>query len=741
MEMIFDQKNHVVRTRDMISHHDVVFRSPVCEPTYGLPIGDGSTGCLLWLTEDALHIQINNTDLVDDLSQGEEYCSGPDETLTFVRNGAQLTVSFGCPVFETIYLDDFEARLSLEDAAAYIHAKTPFAKTDIRAFASQAGKAALIEIETGYEEPVSVSSELSRWGSRSFVHWYSSFQGTTDMGLSGTSSTVERDCMCIVQELQGMGFCIAVKPVADCLTGIKRAGSHAVRAYFAERAHMSQAYYITVGTGEDTECAKERALRQIEEAEKTGREELYRIHAGEWADFWDKSYVSLPEKLDYAENLWYLNLYYANSQMKGEYPAHFCNGVWGFYHDFVPWVGVFHYNTQHFTFPLEAADHPELAEAYYRFRRRQLPYAERFARDVKKGKGAFYTDVCDMKGRMEISTKENSTCGSQIAMEMYWHYRYTGDEDFLQETAMPVIRGAAEYYLNKLVLAQDGYYHIYGTSGYESPYVLLDDCITDLAMIRALFEAFIWLAPEEAGPYLERLDKLVPYQTADFLEGEIDGQGRFLCGVGKGREALTGQVLSIGNHPRLPMDVTQIPDYAKGVPAKCLGKEKARKVFGNSENDYYGFPDIEMAPLFPSGTIGIKDRDSELYKLIYNSICLHPERCMGWCMMPVYLARMGMENMLEEQLLRTISQWMIYPQGFGVYTPTDVDQNEQRYKRNTVRNRNSGKISTALQWKFRHFDYETLPIIATAVNEMLLQSYDGTIRLFPAIKTDSQLAF
>lgn len=223
--MIFDQKeSHTAKTEEMMSHHDVVFRSPVCEPTYGLPIGDGSTGCLLWLTEDALHIQINNTDLVDDLSRGEEYCSGPDETLTFVRNGAQLTVSFGCPVFETVYLDDFEARLSLGDAAAYIRAKTPFVKTDIRAFASQAKKVTLVEIETEYEEPVPMTGELSRWGSRSFVHWYSSFRGTTDMGLSGTSSAIEDDCMCIVQVLQGTCFCIAVKPVADDPAKMQRAG-------------------------------------------------------------------------------------------------------------------------------------------------------------------------------------------------------------------------------------------------------------------------------------------------------------------------------------------------------------------------------------------------------------------------------------------------------------------------------------------------------------------------------------
>ena len=31
----------------ILAHHDVVFRAPVCDPTYGLPLGNGSMGALL----------------------------------------------------------------------------------------------------------------------------------------------------------------------------------------------------------------------------------------------------------------------------------------------------------------------------------------------------------------------------------------------------------------------------------------------------------------------------------------------------------------------------------------------------------------------------------------------------------------------------------------------------------------------------------------------------------------------
>lgn len=183
---------------------------------------------------------------------------------------------------------------------------------------------------------------------------------------------------------------------------------------------------------------------------------------------------------DYIENLWYLNLYYANCSMRGKYPAHFCNGIWSFYHDFVPWNSYFHYNMQLAAFPLDAANHPELLNTYCDFRSRQLQVAKEYAEKHKHTRGAFYTDVCDRFGRSSDNTRDNCTCGAQIAMMLYRHYQFTGDEEFLREKALPVMRETALFYLDKFVNEEDRKYHIHGTQCYEgSP--LFDDSITDHA--------------------------------------------------------------------------------------------------------------------------------------------------------------------------------------------------------------------------------------------------------------------
>ena len=88
----------------MLSHHDVVFRAPTHDPIYGLPIGNGDSGCLLWTEADRLHININKTDLWDDSHNNDEICCELEsENQTICRHGAHLTIQLGCPAFEMLY--------------------------------------------------------------------------------------------------------------------------------------------------------------------------------------------------------------------------------------------------------------------------------------------------------------------------------------------------------------------------------------------------------------------------------------------------------------------------------------------------------------------------------------------------------------------------------------------------------------------------------------------------------------
>ena len=721
---------------ELLSHHDVVFRAPTHDPIYGLPIGNGDSGCLIWTEPDRLHISINKTNLWDDAYSIEEICCEMElENQTVCRHGAHLTIQFGCPVFEMLYQNKYEGRLSLYDGTARISADTPFCKADLTAFSSEQADVSVIHGELNFDEAMPLDVSLQRWGSRTMQYWYSVYKPGTHFGLDGTSSDCSDGIMKIVQKLNGTTFCVAVLPVCEKEPALSVAGSHGVRGAIEPGSHHEMTLMIVVATGSDGQDAVKNAVAKLQCAAATGYEALYREHARRWAEFWSKSYVCLPEQNDFQENLWYLNLYYANSQMKGKSPAHFCNGIWNFYHDFVPWTFFFHYNMQHAAYPLEAANHPELLETYFNYRIEQLPYAKLYAQKYKNAQGAFYADVCDRYGRNAPNVSENCTCGAQIAMMLYKRYLYSGDRDYLLQKALPVMEETALFYLDILTLGEDGYYHTCNTSGYEgSP--LFDDSITDHVMIRALFGALIDVLPEEkSAPYRERLEKLAPFRYTDMYADEVEN-GVFTRGIGKGEAVRGERVLAVGREP---------------------GKDKLiRRTFGNAAHDYYGFPDTEMSPLFPAGIVGIKDRGTDIYNAIYNSVCLHHPTlmegnalgrdpgdgvCMGWCMEPIYLARMGMSELLQTHMENTITTWMLLPQGFGYYTPTDNSHLKNRWNHYRVYRGETEEIRQVQTWNFRHFDYETLPIIATTTNEMLLQSYDGTVRLFCAVLPTESYAF
>ncbi len=716
--------------QDILQSHDVVFRAPVPDQTYGLPIGNGDSGCLLWFTDQSIRIALNKTDLWDlTTKQQQATCSTEPEDRTVCRHGGELVLDFGCPIFETLYQNRFEARLSLYDAVARVQNSTPFGEVVLSAFSDEQSGVSVIQTRVSYTEALSLRLTLQRFGSRSLFFWYNHFLPGTDIGLSGTDTDFTPDTLVLTQQLNGSCFAVAVKLETDTPFTMTKNGSHILHAATDPTDQLQLTAYVAVATGGDTEEARRQAILLTEKAAASGATALYRQHAANWAGFWAKSFVSLPAENDFLENLWYLNLYYANSEMKGKSPAHFCNGIWGFYHDFVPWNHFFHYNMQLATFPLEAANHPELLETYYDFRVAQLPRAKAFAKEFKHTDGAFYADVCDKDGRNEVGTVDNCTCGAQIAMYLYNHYLFSGDKNYLTQKALPVMEEVGKFYLDVLQQGEDGLYHIHATQGYEgSP--LFDDSITDLVMVRVLFAALAAELPEgQAAVYRDRLAKLTPYTETEMFPEEVQ-DGVFLHGLGKGLPTRGNRVLSVGK--------------------QCEDGQWIRRTFGKEERDWYGFPDTEMAPVFPAGLVGIGDKDTPIYDEIYNSLCLHHPAaedgedgyCMGWCMMPIYLARMGLSALLQKQLYNTVSAWMVYPQGFGTYGPQfNHIQMRDRFCKNQVTVYGDGGKRTVPAWNFRHFDYETLPILATAINEMLLQSYDGTLRLFGAVPENYSCAF
>ena len=759
---------------ECMSQHDVVYLSPMEDPTQGLPIGNGDIGALLWTEDGKLLISVNKCDVWDDSDKNEfaSWDKTEEDYHSTLRHCGRIVIDFNAPVFDLLYQKDFEAKLSLATASANLNARTPFSKVDIVSYVSFEQKVIVVCCDVEYAEDQSTNIFVERWGSRTFAHWYSLVRRDPSIGLSGTETKVVDNTIKIYQKFRKTNLVMGARIEGK---DVESKQLHSRAGKFGLKRNMKNRFlvYITAITSEYAESAEAEVDKILNNAINMGEKEIKERHENEWRRFWEKSFISIPE--NYIENIWYLILYYANSSSRGKYPPHFCNGLWGFNRDFAPWNFYFHWNMQNYIAPLHTANHSELTMPYYKYRYEQLPHAMSFAEKYCNKRGAFYADVTDRNGYNELNTRYNTTPGSQIAMEFWKHYQYTGDGQFLRDIAWPVICEVTRFYEQLLFKGSDNRYHIYKTQAYEgSP--LFEDSITDIAMIKVLFPVAI-KASEQVGYINEEVDKwndivvnIVDFYLVPLEEGEYivkDGLKTLTGGLGRSQQVNSGKVFAVGKYI-IPEGIDEecpkydnLPDFIskhlKYFKKGCL----VRNRYGNRDSSaYYGVPDPEIAPVYPAGAIGLSDKNSEYFKSAVDQIHLHPNTipdnsnglgnmaecegmCMGWCPYPIALARLGLADDLITALRESISTWQLYCQGFGHYGPYPVfyKNNNSRWNVNTVTDADSGEKFPFPSWAFRHFDNEAMPIVCTAVNEMLLQSYDEVIRLCPAVPHEWDVKF
>jgi hypothetical protein len=148
------------------------------------------------------------------------------------------------------------------------------------------------------------------------------------------------------------------------------------------------------------------------------------------------------------------------------------------------------------------------------------------------------------------------------------------------------------------------------------------------------------------------------------------------------------------------------------------------------------FPSVPSSPVFPSGLIGLAQKGSVLFDQMSATTLLYGSEITGWDPVPVVMARLGLKNELETDLQRFPGRWQIYCNGWGHWgLEGEVNKDaEWFFRTNMVRDVASpeGERFPLPMWPFRHMSMESMSVLATAINESMLQSYDGTLRIFPA---------
>ncbi len=707
------QHNHEIFKVDntYLSKHDIVYKTPALEGFEGFPLGNGDMGGMVWNNKNGIEIQINKNDLFDQPNS---------EAGATLRGGARLSIDLGAPGFEWLYLDDFDGRLSLKNAEVSLRSVTPFVSNEIKSWVSTNKNVWFVQISSKSTDGNSMGNKvrvsLERYGSRAFPGWYGGYTKDTQIGLGNTRVKTIAGDIVIEEKFEGLDFSVACRILGE-KTKAETISTNKVELITEQKESHSITVLVSVVTSNEAENTTQKAIELLNDVESESIEKQKEIHQSWWSGFWGKSFVSLGN--DYIENIYYLRRYLMGSSSRGKFPVVFNGGLWTWNHDVRNWVTPHHWNTQQQYWGLAAQNDCELMLPYLNTYFRLMPEAEKHAKKRGAKNAILWSEAHDFFGSMTFWNRgdmlNNFTPASQIAGFFWEYYQFTNDKEFLEEKAYPFLKKAAEFYVQTLKWDEKkNEYYIYPSQPYESPRTHdLKNPISDRNMVLSTMRACI-----EAADILNT-DK----QKVKEWQHIID----HIWAIPFRTDPGIGEVMQLAYHPDGSI-------YPKPED------------YGTWTNHF----SANTSLVFPANVIGIDQKGSREFNAAANVVKNHSIAMNAISPDPIVAARLGLGDVVLERMTNGIRRLQHFPQGLfynidhwynlSLYMDS-VQQPDITTQRDYIYDARAKYPKGQPAKPFIQCGLETLSIYGAATNEMLLQSNEGKMRVFPAVPSGWAPAF
>ncbi len=196
-------------------------------------------------------------------------------------------------------------------------------------------------------------------------------------------------------------------------------------------------------------------IKSVNDFEKAMKE-----HINWWENFYAASSVSLPDTV--LEKQWYLEMYKFGSAARADAPPISLQAVWTADNGMLPpWKGDFHHdlNTQLSYWPAYSANHTDLAKGFTNWLWSNREKFEKYTKQYFGTEGMNVPGVTTLTGDPMggwIQYSFGPTVSAWLAHHFYLQWRYTLDTVFLKEQAYPWICGVAQYIQEFSVCNKEG---------------------------------------------------------------------------------------------------------------------------------------------------------------------------------------------------------------------------------------------------------------------------------------------
>ncbi|MDN3354091.1 hypothetical protein [Actinomadura sp. DC4] len=487
-----------------LAKHDIVYNRVNTNPAYGLTVGNGRTGAMVW-GQNGLTMQVSGADL----SEQSAYAAG-------------LVNLYSNPGMDTGY-STYQQRLSLYDGLL----TTKYdANRTVTILGSPNSEVMGIHVDDTRSNVSSVALDLSLWDPSTVTNvadvpdvntWktYSTYADSSGVGLSRGQTDANDFGYTLAATVEGAGYSSQVVDGSKVRLNITPSSSYTIWFTAASRLNAS---------GHDSVAA---ARSQLVSVKGTGYAATLANYRNWWHSFWQKSFVQysgLSGDADYLENVYYLATYMIASGGYGNYPFHFINGVYRSTGDQTKWSnGYWYWNQRDVYNSFLASNHVDLMSGFNRLYSRNSA-ALKSSTSTRYGVDALWvpeTMGWDGNARGTVGsdyTKNILSTGTEAAYNMYLQYRYSNDVTYLRNTAYPFMRDVVRFYAAKLTRDGSGKYSMASSNAHET-YWNVPGAITDLAAVRSLFPVTIQasqtlgLDADLRTQWQNILDGLAPYPS------------------------------------------------------------------------------------------------------------------------------------------------------------------------------------------------------------------------------------
>lgn len=480
--------------------------------------------------------------------------------------------------------------------------------------------------------------------------------------------------------------------------------------------------FVSVCSSYEFEDPHKAAVEEVLKAAEIGYEEIEANHRQWWADFWQKSTVDFGKYKEIEKN-WYLSTYILGSSL-GTAPMPPLTGLfYGPLNETTPGVTSSNYNadqnTQIPVMPLHLTNHIDLMKAYidtFINSMDELKAKTKFLYGDTGGEGIYIPLISNQNGTEIVSPiYRYTTCGSAYTgLMLCWIWKYGRDLEMMRDGAYSLLCELTRFYTSNLMeLGEDGLYHLDICIPPEIFTFTIDDCTT-LSMLKTCIKTAV-----EVGRLLE--DDSEELNHWEEMLGKLPGPAQRPDGAWWGGPDIPFDHFFFGGHLLYP--------------------------FFPSEN-YFTEEDKEKA----KKTLDLIDDYAYERAFMDHKGCFHPLHDWSWFYTTVTRQRLGMAERAREDMKAFLDNFG-KSNGFFTHNSILVMESEEAEK-NCIEQKELRKdYKTSIDQPFwqtsgrcatpnesaKEFAAPVMEGNASflfCATEMLIQSYEGVIKLFPSVEKD-----